>query len=286
MEVILGKMAGFCPGVENAVKKTQKEVEQHKQIYCLGELVHNRQVVDKLKEKGLQQIEHIEEAEENTRVIIRAHGVTKEVYQYAKEKNIELIDLTCAKVLGLHKMVEEYAKRGYYIILIGQVDHPENIGTISFAGKNATVLQEKEEIDLVIQQMKKRGTSQLAIFSQTTFSIEKFEEYLKIIQQKIDFSVRIEVKNTICSATKLRQEETKEIAKQVELMVIIGGKNSSNTTKLYEIALQGCNNAMHVENEEDLYMNYVRRFEKIGVMAGASTSKESIERIIDILKRG
>lgn len=286
MEIILGEMAGFCPGVENAVKRTQKEVEEKKDIYCLGELVHNKQVVDKLKEKGLQQIEQIEEAPEKARVIIRAHGVPREVYQYAKEKQIELIDLTCAKVLGLHKMVEEYAKRGYYIILMGQPQHPENIGTISFAKENAFILQEKEEIDLLVQQIKKSGVNQIAIFSQTTFSIEKFEEYKKIIQQKIDFTAEIEIKNTICNATRLRQEETKEMANQVELMIIIGGKNSSNTTKLYEIALRGCNNAMHVETEEDLYMNYIRRFKKIGVMAGASTSKESIDRIMEILKRG
>jgi len=286
MEIILGKMAGFCPGVENAVKRANKELENSKEIYCLGELVHNKQVVDKLKSKGLQEIDSIKKAPKQSKVIIRAHGVPKEVYQYAQENQIELIDLTCGKVLRLHKIAEKYATNGYYIILMGKATHPENIGTISFCGKNSSVIENKEDIDKVINKLKRTTLRKLAIISQTTFSTEKFEEYTDILQQKIDFNMEIEINNTICDATRLRQEETKEIARQVELMIIIGGKNSSNTTKLYELAIRECNNAMHVETTEDLYMNYVRRFKKIGVMAGASTSQESIDEIMSILKRG
>lgn len=286
MEIILGKMAGFCPGVENAVKKAQEQIEKNENVYCLGELVHNKTVLDKLRKKGLQKIDFIQEAEKKAKVICRAHGVPKKVYEYAKENEIQLIDLTCAKVLLVHKMAQEYAKNGYYIILMGQAQHPENIGTVSFCGDYVSVLEEKEEIDSIVQKIKKSKANKLAILSQTTFSVEKFEQYVDIIKKKIDFDIEIEVKNTICNATRLRQEETKEIAKQVELMIIIGGKNSSNTIKLYEIAVRGCNNAMHVETKEDLYMNYVRRFEKIGVTAGASTSQESIEEIMEILKQG
>lgn len=286
MEIIIGKMAGFCPGVENAVKRAEEEIQKNKQVYCLGELVHNKPVLDKLKKEGLQEIDFIQEIKKEARVICRAHGVPKEVYEYAKEHEIQLVDLTCGKVLRIHKMAQEYAQKGYYIILMGQAQHPENIGTISFCGEYASILEEKEEIDAIVQKIKESKLIRLLIFSQTTFSVEKFEKYVNIIKQKIDFNIEIEVKNTICDATKLRQEETKEIAKQVELMIIIGGKNSSNTTKLYEIAIKGCNNAMHVETKEDLYMNYVRRFKKIGVTAGASTSKESIEEIIEVLQQG
>lgn len=286
MEIILGKMAGFCPGVENTVRRAKQELEKGEKIYCLGELVHNKQVVNQLKEKGMQPIEKIEEAPEGAKVILRAHGVAKEIYEYAKKHKIQLIDLTCGKVLRLHKMAEEYAKNGYYIILMGQADHPENIGTISFCGENASILQEKEEIDAIVEKIKESGTKQVVIFCQTTFSLEKFEQFIDLLERKVDYTIKMEINNTICDATKLRQEETKEIARKSELMVIIGGKNSSNTTKLYEIALNWCGNAMHVETPEDLYMNYVKRFVKIGVMAGASTSKESIDEIMDILRRG
>lgn len=286
MEIVLGTMAGFCPGVENAVKKAQEQIEKSKKVCCLGELVHNKPVMEKLKKQGLQEVASIQEVEKDTKVICRAHGVPKEVYEYAQENQIELIDLTCPKVLRVHKIAQEYAQKGYYIILMGQAQHPENIGTISFCKEHASILEKKEEIDEIIQKIKKSQKKKLAILSQTTFSVEKFEQYVSIIKEKIDFNIEIEIRNTICDTTRLRQEEVKEMAKQVELMIVIGGKNSSNTTKLYEIAVRGCNNAMHVETKEDLYMNYVRRFEKIGVTAGASTSQESIEEIIKILKQG
>lgn len=284
MEVVLGKTAGFCFGVDNAVRKAEEILEHQSTVYCLGEIVHNKEVVKKLEDKGLRTIQNMEEAKNEDVVIIRAHGVPRKTYEYAKENNIELIDLTCPKVLEIHMLVEKYAKEGYYIVLIGAKAHPENIGTISFAGKNASILEDREEIDDIIELIKKANLPKLLIIAQTTFAVDKFNEYVEILESKLSFNMKIEVIDTICKTTRLRQEETKKIAKDSDLMIIIGGKNSSNTTKLYDIAVKTCGNAMHVETKEDLYMNYIRRFKKIGVMAGASTSQESIKEIMEVLQ--
>ena len=133
MEIIIGKNAGFCYGVKRAVDGAKEECTEHKEIYCLGDIVHNQHVIDDLKEKGIKFIENIDEAKGKT--IIRAHGVSKEIYEKAKNMNIELIDLTCPSVLKIHKIADEYSKKGYYIILTGKENHPEVIGIESYCGE-------------------------------------------------------------------------------------------------------------------------------------------------------
>lgn len=284
MEVVLGKRAGFCPGVKNTVIKTEKILEQVKEIYCLGQLVHNKQVTEKLKQKGLKIVDDISVVPNNSYLIIRAHGIPKETYKKIKEKNIKALDLTCPKVLQIHKQVENYAKLGYYIILTGEKEHPEVIGTYSFGVPNISVVENLEDIKLAVECINKKDIRNIAVVSQTTFSMEKFEQYTSNLKKMIKKDSNLEINKTICDATKLRQMETTEIARQVELMVIIGGKNSSNTKKLYEISLRECNNAVLVETIDDLYMNYVKRFKKIGIMAGASTPKYVIDEIVQIIE--
>ena len=284
MEVILGKTAGFCPGVRNAVVKAQKVVEDNKETYCLGELIHNPIVVGKLAENGMKVVKNITEVPKGANLIIRAHGIPKQTYEEIQEKEIKLIDLTCPKVLKIHEQVEEYANKGYYIILIGEKNHPETIGTLSFCGENSSVVETIEDIDITVSNLNKTDIRNITIFSQTTFNIEKFEKLKELIKNKIPKDSNLEINKTICDATRLRQTETREIAKQVELMIIIGGKKSSNTNKLYDISKEVCNNAMFVENMEDLYLNYIRRFKKVGVMAGASTPQDMIDEIVKILE--
>ena len=284
MEIQVGKTSGFCFGVRNAVDKTNEilKKEQNKKIYCLGELVHNRTIVNQLKKDGLIFIDTIEQAEDTT--IIRAHGVEKKVYEIAKKKNIDLIDLTCPSVLRIHKIAEEYALENYYIFLIGKKEHPEIIGTYSFCGENASIISEIEDVDNAINNLKKSNLNKLLIIVQTTYSTKVFDEIVKEIQEKIPQNISIEVKNTICRATELRQEETKKISKEVDLMIIIGGKNSSNTNKLYEIAQKECKNTIFIENSEELDKEKILKFEKIGIMAGASTPQKSIDEVIKLLE--
>ncbi|MCI8273818.1 MAG: 4-hydroxy-3-methylbut-2-enyl diphosphate reductase [Clostridia bacterium] len=278
MEIIIGKTSGFCGGVLNAVTKTEKELNKEKgTIYCLGELVHNKQVIEKLEKKGLKTIENINDAKEKT--IIRAHGVPKEIYKRATEKGIELIDLTCPKVLDIHRTVEQYAKNGFYVLLVGVEKHPEVIGTISFGEGNAFLIKEKEDITEAIEKVDNSQLKKVLVIAQTTYSLKKFEDIAQQLQEKLGNKYEIEIKNTICSATRLRQEETEELSKISEAMIIVGGKNSSNTKKLYEIAKANCQNTILVETVDDIDINKMKRHNKIGIMAGASTPNESVEKI-------
>ncbi len=283
MEIVVGKTAGFCYGVRNAVTKAEEKLKEHKKVSCLGELVHNGQVIKKLEGLGMKVVDNIEDAEE--RVIIRAHGIEKNTYQKAKELNIEIFDFTCPSVLKIHEIAEEYANKGYFIFLIGAKKHPESLGTISFCGKNSYLLENDEDIEDAVNILKKSGIKKLFIIVQTTFSLEKFKLMVEKIEQLVDKDISVETKNTICNATKIRQEETAEISKTVDCMIIIGGKNSSNTKKLYEIAKQNCNNAFCIETKLELPLDEIKKYNKIGIMAGASTPDESISEIIEYINQ-
>ena len=282
MEIILGKTAGFCYGVRNAVSKAEEKLKENKNISSLGELVHNGEVIKRLEKLGLNVVENIEDA--NNKVIIRAHGVSKDIYEKAKKLNIEVFDFTCPSVLKIHKIAEEYANKGYYIFLIGGKTHPESIGTISFCGDNSYLVENEEDLDNALNSFYKSNLKQLFIIVQTTFSLEKFEFMTDYIKNQIRKDILLEVKNTICNATRIRQEETATISKNVDFMIIIGGKKSSNTKKLYDIAKENCNNTVIIETKNELNLNEVRKYEKIGIMAGASTPDESINDVIEICK--
>ncbi|MCI8273802.1 MAG: 4-hydroxy-3-methylbut-2-enyl diphosphate reductase [Clostridia bacterium] len=286
MEVKIGKTSGFCYGVNNAVKRAEEEIEKTKEtVYCLGELVHNKEVTKKLEKKGLKFIDDINEAEGKT--IIRAHGVQKEVYETAQKKRIELVDLTCPSVLKIHNIAQEYSQKRYYIFLIGEPEHPEVIGTYSFCGENSTIISNIEEVQKAIRDLKKTEIKELLIISQTTYNLKKYTNIIKQINEQIGKDVKIEEKCTICLATEQRQKETEEISKEVGLMIIIGGRKSSNTNKLYDISCKNCKNAIFVENKNDLELEKgnISKFDKIGIMAGASTPRESIDEIVKYLDK-
>ena len=246
MEIILGKTAGFCNGITRAVEKAEEELQKVDKIDCLGDLLHNSQVLNKLKKEGLIVINNIEEAEE--KVIIRAHGVTKEVYNYAEKNNVELIDCTCPKVLKIHKTAEELSNENYYIIVIGEKEHAEVIGTFSFC-KNGEIIQNIEELKNRIEILNKKD--KIAVLTQTTYNLQKFFEIEKFLKENI--TTEIKICNGICNATEIRQKETEEISKKVDYMIIIGGKKSSNTNKLYEISQKNCKRAIKIEEVTELY---------------------------------
>ncbi len=280
MKVIVGKTAGFCFGVKNAVTKAEEHLNKSKTVYCLGELVHNKQVTDQLVKAGMNFIEDIKDAKD--KVIIRSHGVEKQIYEQAKKQNVELIDLTCPKVLKIHKIAEEYANKDYYILLTGNNKHPEMIGTASFCGNNYIIIENEDEVQKAIVNFNNSQKEKLVIISQTTYSLEKFNNIVNKILTYIQKD-KVEVKNTICNATKDRQEETKQLAKQVDMMIIIGGKHSSNSNKLYDLAKGNCNKVLFIETKEELKIEDIKGFETIGIMAGASTPQKSIEEVIEKL---
>lgn len=284
MKIIVGKLAGFCFGVANAVNKTSELLKQNKNICCLGELVHNKQVINELEENGLTIIDDISQAKKS--VIIQAHGEPKETYSKAKDMGLNIIDLTCPKVINIHKIANQYAKVGYYIFLVGNNIHPETIGTISYCGKNSCIIENEEDIQKALQNLYSSKLSKLVVLAQTTFSLNKFNKIIKIIQEEIkDKNIDIKIETTICDATKLRQEETERMSLKVDTMIIIGGKHSSNTNKLYEIAKKNCSNSILIESKEELDLNKIKKNSTIGIVAGASTPQESVKEVVEMLNK-
>lgn len=284
MKYIVGKTAGFCYGVKNAVEKSEKALENEKPIYCLGEIVHNKNVVKDLENKGIIFIDDLKQNLEKRKTIIRAHGIAKKVYTQADKMGIDLIDLTCPKVLKIHKIVSEYNEKEYYIFLVGSKKHPEIIGTASFCGDDVSIIENIDDINISIDNFKKSNRKKLAIVVQTTFSLQKFTEITESIKKKFENFENIEVVNTICNATKIRQEETEELSKKVDCMIIVGGKNSSNTKKLYEISKKNCNNTICVEEVNEIDKGVLKQGNIVGIMAGASTPQCSINSVIELVK--
>ena len=283
MEVIVGKTAGFCYGVKRAINGAMEQVENNN-LFCLGEIVHNKQVIEQLEKRGIKFIDDINQIKtKNTKVIIRAHGIQKEIYEKAKKKDIEVLDYTCPNVLKIHEIAKEYEQKGFYIILCGKREHPENIGTISYCGKNYSIVQDEKEVKEALEKFEKTSIIKLLVISQTTYSIEKFNQIVEMIKSEVKDEKELVIKNTICRATELRQKETQELSKEVDFMIIIGGKNSSNTMKLYEIAKSSCKNSVCIETVEELNIDNLKQYEKIGIMAGASTPKESIDDVLSKL---
>jgi len=197
---------------------------------------------------------------------------------------IELKDLTCPKVLKIHDIAEEYSKNGYYIFLVGEANHPEIIGTFSFCGENSTIIEKISDLEQSIERINEKQFKKVLLIAQTTFNLRKFEEIAEKLKKELK-AIELKIMNTICLATELRQKETEELSQKVDLMLIIGGRKSSNTNKLYEISSKNCKNVIFAENIDDIDLNFVRQFEKIGVMAGASTPRESIESIVNFIKQ-
>lgn len=285
MEIIVGKTAGFCYGVKRAIDGVKEESKNNK-LFCIGEIVHNRQVIEDLQNKGVNFVEDISKVHDaKSKVAIRAHGVKKEIYEIANKNKIDIIDYTCPNVLRIHEIAKEYAEKGFYIILCGKKEHPENIGTISYCGKNYSVIQDEKELKEALKRFEKTKIKKLLVISQTTFSLKKFSLIEQAIKEELKDKENIIIKNTICRATELRQKETEELSKKVDLMIIIGGKNSSNTIKLYEIAQKYCRNSICIETADELQIEKISKYEKIGIMAGASTPKESIDNVIKKLEK-
>ena len=194
------------------------------------------------------------------------------------------MDLTCPKVLYIHKLAQEYANKDYFIILTGEIKHPETLGTISFCGKDYIVIEDEKEINSAIKAFEKSNKEKLAVISQTTFKLEKFNDIVEKIKEKVE-TKKLEVNNTICNATRERQQETEKIAQMVDLMIIIGGKHSSNSKKLYELSTKYCSRVLFIETEKDFDSTQINKNSTIGIMAGASTPEESISRVVEKLKK-
>ena len=281
MEIITGKYNVFCYGVKRAVDGALS-TKSDKKVYCLGELVHNKQVVEKVKNNNIEIIETLEEAEDNSIVIIRAHGVEESIYREASKRNIEIIDYTCPFVNKIHEICKSYRDNNYYIFVVGIKDHPETIGNISYCGDNYSLITGMDRIDEAITTYNNSELNKSMVIFQTTYNTIIANEIIEYLKNNV--IGELVVNNTICASTELKQNEVKEISKNVDMMIIIGGKNSSNTNKLYDIAKLNCNNTIKIETKEDL-KDIVIKENKIGIISGASTPKEIVDDVIDYIKK-
>ena len=271
----LAKTAGFCFGVKRAVNTVYEQIEKgDKLIYTYGPIIHNEEVVKDLEEKGVKVIESeedIEKIEADATVVIRSHGTTEKICDLIKAKGANIVDATCPFVKKIHNIVAEKSEVGYHIVIIGNDNHPEVEGIKGWSKTPVTVINTEEEANSISILDDKN----VCIVSQTTFNYKKFHKLVEIIQKKV---YNVIIVNTICNATSERQVEAKQIATEVDSMIVIGGKTSSNTQKLYEICKEECKNTYYIQTAKDLETVQLEG-DVIGITAGASTPKNIIEEV-------
>ena len=274
MEVTLAKTAGFCFGVKRAVDKVYELADKEDKVYTFGPIIHNEEVVRDLESKGVQVLNSSDELTEVTDgiVVIRSHGGPKEVYQLMEEKQIRYADATCPFVRKIHKLVEKHSREGRRIVIVGNDHHPEVEGIKGWCLTPPIVISTIEEAwNLPISQ-----SEPICVVSQTTFNYNKFKDIVEILEKKRYDRI---VLNTICSATEERQEEAVRLASQVDAMIVIGGKTSSNTQKLFEICSNACENTYYIQTLVDLDIKPFQSFRHVGITAGASTPNKIIEEV-------
>ena len=274
MEVLLAKSAGFCFGVKRAVEQVYEQTGGEKRIYTYGPIIHNEEVVKDLESKGVKVVEGEEEIKqiEDGAVVIRSHGVPEAIYRMIEENGLECIDATCPFVKRIHKIVEKESREGKQIIIIGNPGHPEVEGIMGWSSTPATVIDSVEEA----MNFQPENGKELCIVSQTTFNYNKFKELVEIFEKK---GYNVNVVNTICNATEERQTEAAEIAAKVDAMIVIGGRHSSNTQKLYEICRERCAATYFIQTLEDLHLELPKTAALVGITAGASTPNNIIEEV-------
>lgn len=280
MEVITAKSAGFCFGVKRAVEQVYEQIGLGKQIYTYGPIIHNEEVVRDLEQKGVKVIDSVGELkliEEGT-IIIRSHGVSREIYEQIEKQGLECVDATCPFVRRIHKIVEKESRDGKHIIVVGNKSHPEVEGIIGWSKTETSVIESEQEANCFTDD-EKNGifkTEDICIVSQTTFNYNKFKDIVEIFLKK---GYNVNVVNTICNATQERQTEAKEIASQVEAMIVVGGTHSSNTKKLFEICKRECENTYFIQTLDDLHLELPKAVGPVGITAGASTPNNIIEEV-------
>ena len=280
MEVIRAKSAGFCFGVKRAVEKVYEQIGKGRKIYTFGPIIHNEEVVRDLEARGVSVIEGIEElkALDEGMVVIRSHGVSKEVYDLLEKKGLECVDSTCPFVKRIHDIVEKESGQGKKIVIIGNPGHPEVEGIKGWSSGEVEIIESIEQAERFTNEEKNLAVKEekICIVSQTTFNYNKFKELVEIFLKK---GYNVSVVNTICSATEERQTEARQIASQVENMIVIGGTHSSNTRKLYEICKEECENTYFIQTLDDLRLELPKAASPVGITAGASTPNNIIEEV-------
>ncbi len=271
VEIIVAPHAGFCFGVRRAVKLAEGSSGSEERVFTLGPIIHNPQEVGRLRNLGVVPLEG--DPEKGSAVIIRSHGIPPEKEKELREKGVRLIDATCPYVKAVHEAVCTLAREGYFIVIVGEKNHPEVIGTLGYlkmCGGEGVVVESREDLREVL------GKERVGVVSQTTQS----EKFFKEIVGEIALWVReLKVINTICNATSVRQEDVYTLAPSVDVMIVVGGKNSGNTRRLYSIARELNPRTYHIETPDELDPEWFTGVKKVGITAGASTPDWIIEAV-------
>lgn len=281
--------AGFCFGVKEALRKTEELIERkdkiNGRIFTAGPLIHNEIVTSELKEKGVDILKDLTEARPGDVVVVRSHGAPETFYEQANSLGIELVDATCPFVEKIHQLVQAASKDGMQVVIIGDPEHPEVVGIKGWTEDTAVILPDAAAADEFIRrvcaddkeiEVSEQKRSKLFVAAQTTITAELFESVSTILDEHFD----CEIHNTVCSATAKRQKACEELAARSDLFVVIGGKHSSNTQKLYQLAKKNCEKTYFIEIKEDLPLKEVGKCNKIGIAAGASTPERIIKEVI------
>ena len=268
MEVILADYLGFCYGVKRAVTIAQENASADGTSSTLGPIIHNPQVVERLKTEGVGTVDALAEMDRGT-VIIRSHGVGPEVYEEAEQRGLNLVDATCPHVKKAQLSAKKLADSGRKVVIVGEKKHPEVRSIFEWSGGQAVVVETEEEADAL------DSCAKLGVVCQTTFSGDKFKS---IVMHLLEKSRDVHIQRTICTATDQRQKAALDLAAQVDMMLVIGGKNSANTTRLAQICAEKCL-TYHIETAEELQDEWFDKIEKIGITAGASTPDWIIKEV-------
>ncbi|MBQ8429182.1 MAG: 4-hydroxy-3-methylbut-2-enyl diphosphate reductase [Clostridia bacterium] len=270
MEFVIAKSGGFCRGVKLAVD-TALSIDPHN-TYIYGEIIHNPDVVAQITARGIKTVDSLEEVPHGATLIIRSHGVGREIFKECEARNFQVVDCTCEFVRRTQKIVDENHKAGKTIVIVGEKTHPEVVGLNGWCNNEAYIFSSEEEDFSILPE------NDCCVVAQTTYSKEKFE---KIIKNLDNISRKtVEVFQTICYTTIGRQNEADELSRKCDAILVIGGLNSSNTNKLYDICAKNCPNVFRLSNAADLEYKKIKRFKKVGIVTGASTPNAQTQEVL------
>lgn len=280
MEVKLAKSAGFCFGVTRAVDVVYDSARNKENVCTYGEIIHNEEVVKDLENKGVHVVNSVEELKDGSKgtIIIRSHGVSRQVLEEIEETGYEVVNATCPYVRKIHKNVKEQSGLGREIIIIGNAKHPEVQGIKGWCEGKVTIIETKEDAE----RFETEPSQKICIVAQTTFNYKKFQDLVEIIKKK---EYNICISNTICNATEERQNEARRIARRADAMIVIGDSSSSNTRKLYEICKTECQETFYIQTLSGLELDKLESSDCIGITAGASTPNNIIEEVYTNVRR-
>lgn len=270
MKVVIAKRAGFCFGVKRATQMAFEAAGKDRKTYTLGPIIHSPQVVQKLEQMGVKVVKNLDKTDSGT-IIIRSHGVLSSEMDEAVQKHLEIVDATCPFVKKAQEHVKSLSEDGYGVVVVGDADHPEVQGIVSYGGDKVFVVGSGEEVKR-LPKMNKIG-----VVAQTT---QSFENLKNVVSECLLRGGEIRVFNTICDATAVRQEEAKELACQVDCMLVVGGFNSANTRRLAEVCVEIQPRTHHIETAKEIDPGWFKADECIGVTAGASTPKWIIDEVV------